>query len=280
MNIGLRDLGGSLGLTDEYWFDISINSDLNIETIAGTEYYYGSVAYFSLFRDSNFDGIIDFEDYNSSDFIDIFSSPDEGEKYGFEYKEYTNLEAGRYALEVFFSDSVYDDEIFVYQLDISAEPNFPPATSIKSEVHRFFNSSVGAHFYTADQNEKNYILNNLSHYDYEGASYVTADRLSGNSSEEVHRFFNSTTGVHLYTTDENERNYIIDSLPNFTYEGEKFYAYKTEQADTVPIYRFYEPTIGVHFYISNEGEMSFVKENLDNYNYEGIAYYAFDTLNI
>ena len=53
------DLGGSLGLTDEYWFDIPVNSDLNIETSAGTEYYYGSVAYFTLFRDSNLDGIID-----------------------------------------------------------------------------------------------------------------------------------------------------------------------------------------------------------------------------
>ena len=274
------DLGGSLGLTDEYWFDLSVNSDLNIETSVGTEYFYGSVAYFTLFRDSDLDGIIDFEDYESSDYIDIFSSPDEGEKYGFEYEEYTNLEAGRYALEVFFSDYVYDDEIFVYQLDISAEPNFPTAISTKSEVHRFFNSSIGAHFYTADENEKNYIHNNLNHYEYEGTSYITADRFTGNSPEEVYRFFNSTTGVHLYTTNEDERDYIIDRLPNFTYEGEKFYAYETQQSDTVPIYRFYEPTVGVHFYTSNEGEMSFIKENLGNYIYEGIAYYAFNTSDI
>ncbi|MDJ0591787.1 MAG: hypothetical protein QNJ72_17615 [Pleurocapsa sp. MO_226.B13] len=57
----------------------------------------------------------------------------------------------------------------------------------------------------------------------------------------VYRFFNSSTGAHLYTIDENEKEYIIDNLDNFNFEGEKFLAYQEDIVSTIPIYRFYEP---------------------------------------
>ena len=79
----------------------------------------------------------------------------------------------------------------------------------------------------------------------------------------------------MYTTDEGERDYIVNNLANFTYEDVKFYAYETFIEETIPVYRFYEPSIGVHFYTPNENEKTFVDENLANYTYEGIAYYAF-----
>lgn len=144
-----------------------------------------------------------------------------------------------------------------------------------STVYRFFNPLAGVHFYTADGNESDYVRNNLDNYVYEGESYVTVDPVTGDSPEEVYRFFNSTTGVHLYTTDENERDYIVDNLNNFVYENVKFHAFEIEVADTVPIHRFYEPNIGVHFYTPNEGEKIHVENNLSNYTYEGIAYYAY-----
>ena len=131
------------------------------------------------------------------------------------------------------------------------------------------------HFYTADSNESDFVLENLDNYVYEGESYVTVDPVTGNNPEEVYRFFNSTTGVHLYTTDENERDYIIDNLDNFAYEDVKFHAYETEIEGTVAVHRFYEPNIGVHFYTPNEGEKTYVEDNLSNYSYEGIAYYAY-----
>jgi hypothetical protein len=144
-----------------------------------------------------------------------------------------------------------------------------------STVYRFFNPTLGVHFYTADKNERDYVRDNLNNYNYEGESYVTVDPVTGNSPEEVYRFFNSTTGVHLYTTNGNERDYIIDNLDNFAYEDVKFYAYETEVEGTVPIHRFYEPIIGVHFYTPNEVEKTYVENNLSNYTYESIAYYAF-----
>ena len=93
-------------------------------------------------------------------------------------------------------------------------------------------------------------------------------------AEEVYRFFNPSTGVHLYTTSERERDFIIANLSNFQFEGVKFYAYETNVEGSIPVYRFFEPTLGVHFYTPNEREKTFVQENLSNYNFEGIAYYA------
>ena len=157
-------------------------------------------------------------------------------------------------------------------------PVVPEAPSIVDSgditVYRFYDGSKGVHFYTVDVVERDYVLNNLDNYDFEGESYSTVDPITGEGAEEVYRFFNPTTGVHLYTTSEVERDSVRENLDNFTYEGVKFYAHETEAEGSMPVYRFYEPTLGVHFYTPNELEKDSVMENLDNYTYEGIAYYA------
>ena len=170
-----------------------------------------------------------------------------------------------------------DDNDFV--LSSKREPDSDPQENLGSIVDRFFNPAAGVHFYTADRNESDYVRENLDNYQYEGESYMTVDPVSGDNPEEVYRFFNSTTGVHLYTTNEEERDYIIDNLSNFAYEDVKFHAYESEVEGSIPVHRFYEPTIGVHFYTPNEGEKVYVEENFANYSYEGIAYYAFPVNN-
>ena len=167
----------------------------------------------------------------------------------------------------------------------SVTPDPTPITIDSSEttVFRFFNPSKGGHFYTADVNERDSVRDNLDNYIYEGETYETAtptavaQSITGEETveaEEVYRFFNPSTGVHLYTTDENERDSIIENLDNFVYENVKFYAYETEVEGSLPVYRFYEPTLGVHFYTPDLNERNSVLENLDNYVDEGIAYYA------
>ena len=171
--------------------------------------------------------------------------------------------------------------------DVEVSGNDLQVSSIDSSettVFRFFNPSKGGHFYTADVNERNYVRDNLDNYVYEGETYETVNPLAKAQSitgedtsvgpEEVYRFFNPSTGVHLYTTNEIERDSIIENLDNFVYEGVKFYAYETQVEGSLPVYRFYEPTLGVHFYTPNENEKNSVLENLDNYNFENIAYYA------
>ena len=140
-------------------------------------------------------------------------------------------------------------------------------------VYRFFNPTLGGHLYTVDVIERDFIVDNLDNYNYEGASYKAADPLTG-STVSVYRFFNPSIGVHLYTINEVEKDFVLDNLDNYVFEGAKFSAYQESVGDTVPIYRFYEPSLGVHFYTPNEVEKDFVIDNLDNYNFEGIAYYA------
>lgn len=166
-------------------------------------------------------------------------------------------------------------ELNISEDDLEIAGNKNPISIVdnsESTVYRFFDPSVGGHFYTADEAEKDSITKNLSNYNFEGESYTTVDPITG--GQEVYRFFNPATGVHLYTTSETERDSIIDTLPNFKFEGVKFYAYETQVEGSIPVYRFYEPTLGVHFYTPNEAEKENVRENLTNYNFEGVAYYA------
>jgi len=140
-------------------------------------------------------------------------------------------------------------------------------------VYSFLDSNLGGNFYTTDENEKDYISDNLSSYQYEGESYQAVNP-QGESAESVYRFFNTQTGSHLYTIDEGERDYISSNLDHFAYEGSVFDAFETQQTGSIPIYRFYEPALGTHFYTDDETEMMSMQENVADYNYEGIAYYV------
>ena len=152
---------------------------------------------------------------------------------------------------------VYDDDTGILSVDDIEIAQLSAGLNIRAEdievagssnndsreeatVYRFYDSSVGAHFYTADEVERDAIQDDLPNYSFEGESYRTVDATTG--AQEVYRFFNPATGVHLYTTNEVERDSIIESLPDFQFEGVKFYAYETQVEGSIPVYRFYEPT--------------------------------------
>ena len=143
-------------------------------------------------------------------------------------------------------------------------------------VYRFLNRDLGVHLYTTDENERDFVRDNLTNFVFEGASFVAVDPLTGDAQPvPVYRFFNRDTGVHLYTIDENERDFVRDNLTNFVFEGEAFFAYRNQIEGTVPIYRFFNNTTGAHFYSPSENEKEFVEDNLTDFQFEGIAYYSF-----
>jgi len=93
-------------------------------------------------------------------------------------------------------------------------------------VFRFFNTRTGLHLYTISQVERDYIIVNLPHYTYEGtAFYVYGPGIRPPATTAVYRFFNRQTGAHLYTISQVERDYILNNLPHYNYEGIKFYVY-------------------------------------------------------
>ncbi|WP_052055209.1 hypothetical protein [Myxosarcina sp. GI1] len=149
-------------------------------------------------------------------------------------------------------------------------------------IHRFFRSDIGAHFYTASELERSYIQNNLPQYAYEGSSYIAPagakddiDALTG--AKPVYRFFNYSTGVHLYTMAEKEKKYIIDNLSNYSFEDVAYYAYEAKETGTVPLFRLYNTLADVHFFTPSAAEKDYVVENLPWYRLEGesgISFYV------
>lgn len=141
-----------------------------------------------------------------------------------------------------------------------------------SVVYRLLNNNTGVHFYTASEAERSAVAN-LNNFSYEGASYTSIDPLTGSSDAlPVYRFLNEDTGVHLYTISEEERN-AVETLDNFSFEGEAFYAYDIQVEGTVPVYRFFNDQTGAHFYTPSVDERDIVS-GLDGFESEGVAYFA------
>ena len=162
----------------------------------------------------------------------------------------------------------------------SAKERFKTEDNNNRSIYRFYNSSLGTHFYTSDRFERDYVYDHLDDYAYEGKSYTGVDSLFevGLVTTAVHRYFNKDAGTHLYTIDSNERNFVEQELNHFNYEGEVFFAYQSEVEGSIPIYRFYNSTTGAHFYTPSAVEKDFVANELTNFQSEGIAYYALSSI--
>jgi hypothetical protein len=89
-------------------------------------------------------------------------------------------------------------------------------------VYRFYNSTLGSHFFTSSEVEKNNV-DLLDDFEFEGSGFraFSADTAA---TVPVHRFFNIESGGHFFTVDENEKNVVTSNL-QFRYEGEVFYAF-------------------------------------------------------
>ena len=140
-------------------------------------------------------------------------------------------------------------------------------------VYRFLNNNTGVHFYTGNETERDAVLD-LPNYTFEGASYESIDPLTGDPEPlPVYRFLNQDTGAHLYTISEAERD-ATQELDDFSFEGEAFFAYPTEEEGTIPIYRFFNTVTGAHFYTPSTAERDNVEANLPDFISEDIAYYT------
>ena len=178
-------------------------------------------------------------------------------------------------------NNIFGDEIIDYFASNPSTSEEPSNNNDAPTVYRFFIPSLGSHFYTASEEEKQAVIDNLPNYTYEGESYQAASHsdIDDPSSEAkpVYRFFNRNTGVHLYTISEVEKNYVQDNLSNYTFEDVAYYAYDTPQENTTELYRFYQSEGDFHFYTPSITEKDYIEDNLAQYQLEGdggVAYYV------
>ncbi|MBD3244425.1 MAG: S8 family serine peptidase [Candidatus Moranbacteria bacterium] len=93
-------------------------------------------------------------------------------------------------------------------------------------VYRFWSPVKRVHFYTASENEKNKVINQMSDiWTYEGIAYYAYNNNSTNTTP-VYRFWSPVKRVHFYTASENEKNKVINQMSDiWTYEGIAWYNY-------------------------------------------------------
>ncbi|MGE5294734.1 MAG: GEVED domain-containing protein [Solirubrobacterales bacterium] len=96
-------------------------------------------------------------------------------------------------------------------------------------VYRFWSTSLGAHFYTIDEAEKEMLIAKYSNvWTYEGiAFYAYPPEQAPVGSKPVYRFWSATLNRHFYTISESERQNLIDKYPFvWTPEGIAWYAFE------------------------------------------------------
>lgn len=149
-----------------------------------------------------------------------------------------------------------------------------PLPNITS-LYRFWSSRFNHHFFTIDENEKNHIISSDPNWQYEGAAYrVFVSGSPSQSISAVHRFYSQKFSGHFYTIDENEKNTLISSDPNWQYEGVAYYAYNQNGSARIPAYRFYSSHFSGHFFTIDENEKNHIINSDPNWQYEGVAWFV------
>lgn len=132
-----------------------------------------------------------------------------------------------------------------------------PILSQGDTVYRFLETEAQTQFYTTSEVERDSIIENLDNYQYEGESFVGAPNSEDSDITgvvPVYRFFNTDTGVHLYTSSEIERDFVAENLTHYTAEGISYYGYEAQIESSVGLYRFYNSELDAHFYTPSATE--------------------------
>lgn len=112
-----------------------------------------------------------------------------------------------------------------WQYEFEAYDAFDAPVANSVPLYRFWSSTGRGHFFTADEAEKNYVLNNYSdkEWHYEGIAYYVYPSTYLGQSTDVYRFWGTTYQHHFYTADAGEMAYVRNTFPDaWLYEGPVF----------------------------------------------------------
>ncbi len=148
------------------------------------------------------------------------------------------------------------------------------AAASRIPVYRFYNATSRVHFFTASTSDRDYVINNIPQYAYEGiAFYSYAASATGLSP--VYRYYNPTSNGHFYTASASDVIYIAANMtPPFVAEGIGWYSQTASDGVSAPVYRFYNTATNAHFYTISASDRAFINANLPTYRDEGVAFYS------
>ena len=145
-------------------------------------------------------------------------------------------------------------------------------------VYRFFDTTLGTHFYTSDAGEAAAVAANRPDLTPEGPGGIGLQAVAVSASDPnavaVYRFFDTIHGTHFFTASATERDGLIAGRADLTYEpSSSFYEHGTPQTGDIPVYRFFDNVYGTHFYTDNEAERAGIVANRPDLVAEGIGFY-------
>lgn len=150
--------------------------------------------------------------------------------------------------------------------------------AVWTAVERFWSPVFGnAHFYTANEGEAQHLSEVDRNWVDEGRAFRAAQPADGvcqSGTQAVYRFYSSVFASHFYTQSAAERDQLVATDRNWTYEGLAYCAYSSATADSVALYRFWSAVFGKHFYTASQAEADHLRAADPNWSYEGIAYYV------
>jgi hypothetical protein len=154
-------------------------------------------------------------------------------------------------------------------------------------LYRFWSNQYNGHFYTIDENEKNYVIANYPNvWSFEGIAYyverpIYLNGIANCYGYPIHRFWSDDLAAHFYTMSEAEAQNVINTMPTWHYEGIAFCAFTQSDVSSFPsgvlqpVHRFWSDSYQNHFYTISGEEKNYVQANWPNiWNYEGVSYWA------
>ncbi|MGI4810547.1 MAG: matrixin family metalloprotease [Janthinobacterium lividum] len=142
-------------------------------------------------------------------------------------------------------------------------------------VYRFFGIADGTHFYSTSETERNTLIQTRADLVYEGIGLkALAFPSTDPAAAPVFRFFDVRNGTHFYSASASERDTILATRPDLSFEGTAFYEHTAAKPGDTPVYRFFDLTDGTHFYTSSATERATILTTRADLRDEGIGFYA------
>lgn len=154
-----------------------------------------------------------------------------------------------------------------------------PSWSVSSGAQYGSMDSSGT--FTASEVEATATVGILARYEGKSANKTISIVPSGIKpalvSVPIYRFYSKKYRGHFFTMDEEEKDSLINSNPNWHYEGIAYYAFGEKGAGMATLHRFYSKKYKGHFFTIDENEKNQIIAGNPNWKYEGEAYYVYPT---
>ena len=155
-----------------------------------------------------------------------------------------------------------------------------PPTNTVNAVYRFFDKTYGTHFFTSDIGERNTVLTTRAADLVEETNGFGDVTPTDPNAVAVYRFYDRPFGTHFFTANVGERDTIIATRSDLTYEAAStFYEHSAMQTGDTAVYRLFDENTGTQFLTGNATEynglvtMGSATYRADLHS-EGVAFYA------